>query len=82
MPIELHLVHLRSDLASAADGMGQPDGLAVLGVFFTLVKEADQATGIDKLLNALGRITGGSRLPPFTSKSWHSSFWGLHNFDG
>ncbi|XP_054621183.1 carbonic anhydrase 1-like [Dunckerocampus dactyliophorus] len=52
-PAELHLVHWNTKYASFGEAAGQPDGLAVVGVFLQI---GDENASLQKVLDAFGDI--------------------------
>lgn len=53
-PMEMHLVHYKTEYRTIADAVGKPDGLAVLGVMFEISQTDNPA--FTPLVNALKEI--------------------------
>jgi len=57
-PLELHLVHFNSKYANIGEAIGHPDGLAVIGIFFSLSPTDNPA--LAPLLSSLGSVASPS----------------------
>jgi carbonic anhydrase len=57
-PMEIHLVHKKTDYASVGDSLDYNDGLAVIGIFFQVADTSDE--GLEDIIDAAETIAAAA----------------------